>query len=407
MPVLLRIAARNVRRSWRRTAIALTAITVGMAACILVVAWTRGLFLQMADTAIRLRLSHVSVHVRGYLQDPDVSRNLSDGGRAALARLRSRVGLHATARREGAGLIQSARTSGRVAVIGVVPETEAEVSIVPASIVEGSYLAGPEFGRVAPVVIGVDMAERLRVKLGDKVVVHVPGEAAAGAFRVRGLFRAASGEFERSVAFLRMPDAQRLFELPGRVTEVAVRLDRPSGAQALQAWLREELPDGQEVLLWQEREPALASMIRQMEDFYWIFYAVIFVAMAFGIANVLIMAVYERTRELGVMRSIGLKGRAVVALVLWESLILTLFGTALGLGVGLGIVLWLGEVGIDLTYFAEGLRRYGIGTVVYPRVAPRDLLSPIALAAATALLAGLWPAIRAARLQPASAVRQA
>ena len=407
MPTLLRIAWRNSLRNWRRTAIAVTAIAVGLAASMVLTAWGRGMFQQMADSAIRLRLAHLSVHAGGYAQDPDISRSLPDGGRAALVRLATRKGVHPTPRLEGAGLIQSSRNSGRVAVVGVVPRTEAQVSAVPGSMVAGSYLGGTERQRVPPIVIGSAMAERLRVRLGDKVVVHVPGEAAAGAFRVRGLFRVASTEFERSVAFLQLADAQRLFELPGRVTEVAILLDEPDGATALQQWLRAELPDGQEVLRWQEREPALASMLQLMDDIYWVTYAVVFVAMAFGIANVLIMAVYERTRELGVMRSIGLRGRGVVALVLWESLLLTLIGTALGLGIGLGLVLWMAEEGIDLSAFSEGLRSWGIGTIIYPRLILDDLVAPVALAATTALVAGLWPAIRAARMPPARAVRQA
>lgn len=411
MPVLLVIAWRNLWRNWRRTAIALTGIAVGLSACVLLVSWSRGLFVQMADNAVRLRLAHLAVHARGYADDPAPAHSLPASGGPVLDALAEHEGVHASPRLVGDGLVQSPRSSIRSAIVGVAAETEGSVSVVPSSIVAGAYLGGAGGGRLPPVVLGAAMAERLRVGVGDKVVIHVPGESGLGAFRVRGLYRVASSEFERSYAFVRLGDAQRLFALEGRVTEVAIALDRPEDAPELQAELRGRLARAwpetpSEVLRWQEREPRLALMLSMMEDVYWIFYAVVFVAMVFGIANVLIMAVYERTREFGVMRSIGLRARGLLAMILWESLLLTLVGTMLGLAIALPVVFSLGATGVDLAAFSEGLREYGIGAVMYPRIGLDDLWSPVGLASATALIAALWPAFRAMRLKPAQAVRQ-
>ena len=127
--------------------------------------------------------------------------------------------------------------------------------------------------------------------------------------------------------------------------------------------------------------------------------------MAFGIANALLMAVYERIREFGVLRSIGLKGTRLVLMILLEALLLTALGTIIGLAFGLGVVTWLGHTGIDLTLFSAALGEYGIGTTIHPRVSARDLISPIRLALVTALLAALWPALKAYRLRPAEALR--
>ena len=146
-------------------------------------------------------------------------------------------------------------------------------------------------------------------------------------------------------------------------------------------------------------------MLELADQYRWIFYVFVFVAMAFGIANALLMAVYERIREFGVLRSLGLKARRLVALVLIESLLLTLVGTAIGLGVGVLAVLWLGNVGIDLSFFSHALREYGIGVRMYPALQPMDLIAPVELAVGTALIAALWPALKAARLNPAEALR--
>ena len=230
-----------------------------------------------------------------------------------------------------------------------------------------------------------------------------------GAFRVRGVYKSASTEFDRSVAYLRFADARRLFAIAGP-TEIALSLDRPSEAPAVQAALRAASEGALgagvvDVLRWEERAPRLASMIGYTESIYWIFYAVVFVAMAFGIANALLMSVYERIREFGVLRSLGLNSRRLVALVLLESVLLTLAGTVAGLAAGVALVGWLGHSGIDLSSFATALESYGVGAIMYPQIEIGDLLWPVGLAIATALLAATWPAIKAARLRPAEALR--
>jgi ABC-type lipoprotein release transport system permease subunit len=412
--MLVRLAWRNLWRGWRRSLIVLCAFTVGIAASLLLVAWTRGMGFQMADTAIRTRLAHIAVHARGYDADPDPSRALPDGGAAVLAAAEARYGVRAAPRLAGDGLVQSARSSLRANVLGVDPLREPGVSVVPASLVEGEWLPArpPTSGsrRLRPVVIGQAMAERLRLGVGDKLVLHVPGETGLGAFRVLGLYATASSEFDKAHAYLSLADAQRLLGVGDGVTEVALALDDPDDAVALQRELSNALAARAsagpvEVLRWEERAPQLAALRDLIGSTAWIFYAAVFVAMAFGIANVLLMSVLERTREFGVLRSIGLGARRLVALVLVESLLLSLLGVLAGLGLGVPFVLWLGVVGLDLSMFAEGLRSYGVGAVMYPAIGSEDLVSPVLLAVGTAFVAALWPAVKVARLRPAEALR--
>ena len=410
--MLFKLAWRNIGRGWRRSAVVLSAIAVGLASCLVLIAWMKGLMFQMADNAIRTQLAHVAIQASGYQQSPDVARNLGDEANEILAAVARHPGVYASARVRGEGLVQSARHSLRVMLVGVDPAAEARVSVVPGAVVEGAFLTGmvgPRRPRqLPPLVIGRAMAERLRVGPGDKVVLHVPGEGGVGAFRVRGIYRTSSTEFDRSVAYAALPEALELFAASGP-TEVALTLERPAAALELQAALQVELerlaPGRFEVLRWQERAPRLAAMLELASSTSWIFYGVIFVAMAFGIANALLMSIYERMREFGVLRALGLGARRLVALVLVESLLLTFLGTALGFLVGWPLIAWLGRVGIDMTRFSSALESYGIGTTIYLRVDGTDLIWPVGLAAATALVAAVWPALKAARLRPAEALR--
>ena len=412
MSTLLRIAWRNLWRGWRRSAIVVSAITVGLSACLLLIAWSHGWLEQIVQTAVGTRLGLVAVHAEGYQASPDVARSLGDGGRALVLAAERFPGAHASPRVLGDGLIQSARQSARVALVGVEPEREARVSVVARSFVAGSFPPASEPGaRSLPgLALGAELAELLHAKLGEKLVVHAPGEAGLGAFRVAGIFATGSTGFDKTTVFLRLEDAQRLLELGDRVNEVAFALDDKRMAPAFLAFARAELPkvrpgERLEVLSWEQREPRLAAMLGLMTNTAWVGYAAVFAGMTFGIANALLMSVYERIREFGVLRALGLRAVQLVWLVLMEAVLLTVGGALAGIGLGVASVLALGRVGIDLGDFAGGLGRLGVASVVYPTLDGADLVSPLLLALGTALLAAIWPAWKAARLRPAEAIR--
>src|SRR5262245_3192861 len=412
MATLLLIAWRNLWRGWRRSAIVMSAITVGLAACLLLIAWSHGWLEQVVQTAVGTRLGQVAVHAEGYQANPDVDRTLGDGGRALADAAERFPGAHASPRVLGDGLVQSARQSARVSLIGVDPEREARVSIVGHSFSAGGFPAplAPGARSLPGIAIGVPLAEQLHAVLGEKLVVHAPGEAGLGAFRVSGIFQTGSPGFDKTSVFLRLEDAQRLLELGDRVNEVAFALDDSRARPAFLAFARAELPRARpdeklEILSWEEREPRLAAMLGLMTNTAWVGYAAVFAGMAFGIANALLMSVYERIREFGVLRALGLRPRQLVWMVLLESFLLTVGGALLGIAAGVSLALLLGRTGVDLGSLAGGMSQLGVTAVVYPVINRADLVSPLLLALGTALVAAIWPAWKAARLRPAEAIR--
>jgi ABC-type antimicrobial peptide transport system permease subunit len=146
-------------------------------------------------------------------------------------------------------------------------------------------------------------------------------------------------------------------------------------------------------------------MIEVFDATAWYVYAAIFVAMVFGIANVLLMSVYERIREIGILMAIGMRGRRLVGMIVVESTLLTVIGLAVGYGLAVAAVAALHD-GIDLSHWAEGLTAMGIGTRIVPIIRSQDVWIPISIALVTAVAASLWPALRATRFRPAQAVRQ-
>src|SRR5262245_36645410 len=167
MATLLRIAWRNLLRGWRRSAVVVAAITVGLSACFLLIGWSHGWLEQVVQMAVGTRLGQVAVHAEGYQANPDPARSLADGGRALVAASESFPGAHASPRALGDGLLQSARQSARVALIGVDPEREARVSVVARSFVAGGFpaLSAPGARSLPGIAIGAPLAEQLHAKL--------------------------------------------------------------------------------------------------------------------------------------------------------------------------------------------------------------------------------------------------
>jgi len=400
----LKMAWRNAWRNKRRTGILVTAVAVGIAGALLTMALNFGMIFQMVELAIESDLGHVQVHAAGWDANPELALRLDDGGVRALGSLEADPRVRAVARRvRGEGLLASPRASAGVRVLGIETDREPEITRIASSVTEGSYLDTKR----RRVLIGAELARRLEVEVGDKVVLSaqdLEGELAGEALRVVGVFEAAAQGLERGTVYVSLSEAQRLLGLGSAVSEVvAVARDRDD-VDDLRDRIASALPD-REVRSWSQLQPLLLYIVDVFDQGALLLYAAVFIAMAFGIANVLLMTVYERTREIGVMRAIGLSRRRLVANIVAEAVVVTAIGLLAGFALaGLGTVA-MGD-GVDLSVFADGLGFMGVGSRIQPVLRSQDFTSPTLVAFVTAVVASAWPAWRAARLKPAEAVRQ-
>lgn len=401
--LVLRLAWRNAWRHPRRTGILITAVAVGIAGTLLTMAVNFGMIFQMVETAIATELGHLQIHARGFDENPELSVRLLDGGRAEVAQLEALEGVRAVARRvRGEGLISSPRASAGVRVLGVEPAREPQITSIAASITAGVYLDGD----ARRVLIGEELGRRLEVEVGDKVVLSVQdlaGELTGEALRVGGLFKTSSRELDRGTVFLRLDTGQALLGLGDAVSEIVAVAETRQLVPELRDRLVASLSDV-EVRSWEELQPLLVYMIEVFDQSAILVYAAVFIAMAFGIANVLLMTVYERTREIGIMRAIGFGRARLVATIMAESVIVTGAGLLIGFGGAVVGVAALSD-GIDLSSFAQGLKYFGVGSRIIPVLRTSDFTGPVAVAFVTAVIASAWPAWRAVRLRPAEAVR--
>ncbi len=408
--MLVKLAWRNLWRNKLRTTIMLGAMTFGLLGVILMIGFTNGLYGNMIQNAIAWQTSHLQIHDRGYLSHPDIQDTLS--GAPALAQwLDSQPAVTGWSGRLVAdGMVASARSTRGVRINGVEPEREARVTPIARHIRQGSWL--DDEGR-NPVVLSVKTAERLRLNVGAKVVLTFTdpqGDVTGAAFRIRGLYQSPISAFDDANLYVRQRDLAKLAHLEG-IHEIAVltrdggELPHPDTDALKTALIQVAGPDNQ-VRDWQTVQPMLAAIIGQMGISNAIILGIYVLAMSFGIVNVMLMSVFERTREFGVLMAVGMTKPRIFALILLEALLLGVCGGVLGLLASLALMSLLADTGIPLGSMAQGLAAFGADTQLYPLVNPSDYLMVLGTVLAASLLSALYPARQILKQRPVDAMAQ-
>lgn len=402
--MLALIAWRNVWRNPTRSLVVIGAIVVGIWAVSFAVGFINSLSAGFLRNAIFHDYSHLQVHHRQFRQEPDVLLAIP-GGRQLATELGRRPEVKAlSARMLVNGMAASSRTSAGVQVYGIDPAAEARVTRLDSLLTEGRYFGDKP--RQA-VLMSRKLADKLKVRLRSKVVLTFQdqhGDVVAGAFRIRGLFNSPSPRINETVVYVRRQDLGRLVGSDTLLHQVAVLLHQPELAPGLARRLSASHP-GSQPETWEQLAPELELMQQQSTISMLILLVILMLALAFGIVNTMLMAVLERTHELGMLMAVGMNKGRVFRMILVETVYLALVGGPLGCLLGFATLSWLGRTGVDLSAYSQGLKHFGYSTVLYPHLASQDYLLMAASVVLTALLAAVYPAYKAVRLHPVEALR--
>jgi ABC-type lipoprotein release transport system permease subunit len=404
--IFLQLAARNVLRNTRRSAITVTAIAIGMATLLFTWAFIDGVNDQMIENSTRYLTGHLPVHKRGYHDDQVLDQSLPDA-RAAVARVRELPGVAAVTRRLQASALASLEDKSRgVVVLGVDPAAEREVTTLAQTIEQGAFLQAAD---AEGIVLGARIVEALRATVGSEIVLvgqGVDGSIAAGRFKVRGIFRTRMDMLDGVYVLLPMAAAQELYATGETATTVVARLGRRGGVDTAVQRLRDGLGRQYEVLPWQTLLPSVVQSVAFHDVTGYVLLLVLFLVVAVGIMNTVLMAVMERTREFGVMMALGTGRGQLMRLVFYEASLLGIAGLALGTVAGLAITGYYASTGMDFGRYVRAMETMqGLTAMVYPLPRVDRALVEAALVFATAVCAALYPAWRAARLAPVEAIR--
>jgi ABC-type lipoprotein release transport system permease subunit len=267
----------------------------------------------------------------------------------------------------------------------------------------GHDLEGPEDGGV---IIGRSLADKLETEIGKRVVLmsqDPDNEVADRGFRVVGLFAANLAAQEEMFVFAGRETLQQMLGIPGQASEVAIVGDDYRDVAAVTAAVRRALGDEDEVLPWQELDEYLGTMLSVMDGFVLVWVVVIFLALSFGLVNTLVMAVFERVREIGLMLALGMRPSSILGQIIIESLLLLVLGLLIGNALAFLSVIPLSD-GIDISIVAEGMEMFGAASTLYPELIMSDVIMANVVVLVLGFFASLSPAWRASRYEPVEAI---
>ena len=406
MKLYLRLAWRNVWRHRRRTLIIVSAMGFGLSLMMMYDGMVDGFNQAIYGNAIKVLGGNIQVHAAGYRDSAEQKPllPLADDARI-LEAVRAQPGVVTASRRINTGGLASSREGAfAVGITAIEPEVELKVNLAGQNIVAGRGLTA---GDGDSVFIGKGLAEAMNVTVGDRI--SLSGRSAHEQMRQRtmtviGIYDLGMVDIEKINVYISLAEAQTLYDLPGQSTEVAIFLDRVGGERELINKLSPALP-GHELASFEDSYPelqyALASKGRAMD----IFSVIILGIAGIGILNLLLMAVYERTREIGVLGAMGLKPRQISLLFILEGTLIGVVGVAMGIVLGLAFNGTMQAVGFDFTSFS-GMTSYTalITDKIYPSWGIGKLLSRGLTVAIIAALAAVIPAREAAQRDPAEAL---
>jgi putative ABC transport system permease protein len=432
--LIVKISWRNLWRNPRGTLLTALALGLGLALLLISSGLLDGGHEQTVADGVQLGPGHVVLQAQGYQDSGDQDLVLTapevtsvDAFLQTPAIKRTLRGV--SARLLATGLLTSAANASGVSIIGVRPQDERSVSLIPQRTVQGTYLANDSS---ASVVIGVELARKLDVKVGSKLVLMTQvidmaqvigksafadtGKSAAAAektgtggemkstlLRVTGIFRTGLQPVDAGVIHLPLAVAQTLLGIEDhQVTQIALVLEQESDSVMVANELRKLLSGKPvEILTWRESMPMLAQILRLDRSFNYVMNVVVLTMVGLGILNTILMRVLERRYEFGVSAALGLRPRQLAAMIIGESLALTSISLGIGLVLGLGINHYFATSGLDFRWiFGHSLPPALVfDPVLYSRLSLSRVASSTSVVFVMATLISLYPAFRAARTE--------
>lgn len=404
MKILLKISWRNIWRNPRRTWVLITSIAVGIFGYMGTSAFSRGFLVQMVESTINLHGGHVTIAGKGYHENPNIRLFIRNPEHVEQF-LNEINGVHYAPLVSFSGMINSTEKAAGVMIHGVSPEQESHITVISQSIVEGNYLSERE----NQILLGKGLAEKLNVQIGEKVVLMTSDlnkDISSGAYRISGLFETTSPDFDKTSVYLNQTAAQSLAGYTNQITAFNIKVDETPELESIIQTIKSNVQGKKlEVLSWGDRNRLLVLALELYDYSVIIIVVILFVAIAFSIANSFLMVIYERIHELGIMMANGVFPRKIRFMLYIEAFFITLLGSGFGYGISVAVFGYLSRVGLDLSAFAAGIGKFGVGSILYPKIVAMDFILGLVLINLIVFLSVLWPSIKASRFEVADAIR--
>jgi len=401
------IAWKNVWRNKLRSAVVILAITLGLIGGIFVAGMTNGMAEQRISHIISNEISHIQIHHPKFQENNNLKYRIENSDEI-LKTIRQFPEVKAACGRIIAvGMLKSPRTSLGIQIIGIEPEMERQVTQIYRCLLDsaGNYFEGKK--RLS-ILISKKLTAKLKVQMRKRLSTtfqDANGELTQASFRVSGIFNTQNSLFDKMNVFVRKSDLRKITKLqPSESHEIAMLLHDVKNTEKVVSKLEKLYPQ-LEIESWSEIQPDLRLTTDFMTIMMYVFVIIILLALGFGIVNTILMVILERVKELGMLMAIGMNRLRIFKMIMLETVFLAVTGGMLGIFSSFLLIQYFSKVGIDLSMYAEGFEAIGYATMMYPDV-PIDFYFGVSLLVVlTGILAAIYPAFKALRLNPAEAVR--
>lgn len=399
----LRLAWRNVWRNPRRSGVTIAATGLALFSVIFYSGLMKGNLNGMERGVVELELGEAQIFAEGYRKKPSLY-TMIEGPDALLARLDA-AGFRSSARLLGSGLAAAGDASAGALLRGVDVARDAAVSSVAARVESGAWL-DPE--RPREVVLGRRLAKTLSVAVGGEIVVlsqAADGSTANDLYRVRGVLQSVSDAVDRAGVYMTADAFRELMVLPEGAHQVIVRTPAGAPLEAATAEIAALAP-GLEARSWKELSPGLASMLESGRAAMSVMYIIVYIAIGIVVLNAALMSVFERIREFGVLKALGVGPGGVLRLIFLETLIQTAIAVLAGVALSVPVNLYMTQVGLDLSAIGSFSLSGAVHDPIWRSEVDLDsYLRPIVVLVVIILIAASYPATRAALIRPLDAIR--
>jgi len=400
---ILKMAFRDLGRNRRRTFFSALAVSIGLALLMLMSSVINGEMGNAIRSAILLQSGHIQIRSTTYdanksslkWEDLVESPDTLAGQIETLPQVKA-----ATPRLFASGFLSAGDESAGVQIYGVDPASSAN-DPYRQGLLSGDFITADDREGI---LIGQPAADKLHLKAGDQVSLSVNtsnGDVLEQTFTVRGIFTTNTYAFDNATIFMPLAKAQAITQTENHASTIFVLLNKDSDTDSVVTAL--QVAPNLEVLTWRDLNSLFVEFETMANSYIAFFYLIILAITASVIINTLIMSVYERTREIGILSAIGMRGGRILWLFLTESSLLAVGGVIMGWLLGYGAIAWFNVSGFYIGNM--GLSGMLVSNTIYAEPAMNDIISVTVMTFIVTLLAGLYPAVTASRLEPVTALR--
>ena len=406
--MIFTISWKNIWRNKLRSSIIIAAIAIGIFGGIFSIACMNGMAEQRVRSAIQTQVSSIQIHNPKFLKNKKLIYSINNSD-SIIKIIKQYPSVKAVCKRTVVSAMASTAETGTGIVInGINPEQEINVTTISKKLTSGNYFTKH---KKHPILISEKLAEKLKAKVRSKIVIttqNSKGDLIGGAFRVIGIYRTSDSFYDETNVFVLNNDLNKLVYDSSKnykAHEIAILLIDDKNTQQLSEDLKLKFND-LNIRRWDEVQPDLKMLSSLMLSVSYLLLIVILLALTFAIINTMLMAVFERTHEFGMLMAIGMSKNKVFNMVMSETILLSIIGAAVGVLISILSIYIFHIYGINLAIVSKGLAAFGIDSVIYPVIDSSFYFSLSIMVTITAILASVYPAMKALSNKPVEALRK-